>query len=77
LKRFLAFSGDYDSNKGGWDDFCGDFDSIEEAEQYLRIMNAFFDWFQIVDTEKLETVVGGPIRGILGRAIRKANPRVR
>ena len=56
MKRFLLFSGDHYYPSGGWKDFCGDYDSVEEATQYLK-SQCFKDyymsnsWYHIVDTQ--------------------------
>jgi len=52
MKRYLLFVGlSYYPNKA-WDDFSGDFDTIEDAEKKLENYEKDdFGWFQIVDTE--------------------------
>jgi hypothetical protein len=47
LKRFLAFGGDNYYPGGGWDDFIGDYDTIEQAEAAGK----HCDWHHVVDSE--------------------------
>ena len=55
MKRFLVFSG-YDYYPcGGWDDFLGAFDSIEEARA-AAAKEAPSNWTQIVDLQSGEKV---------------------
>jgi hypothetical protein len=52
VKRYLAFSGERDSEIYGWDQLVGSFGSIEEAKAALvdrKMIQG--DWWQIVDTE--------------------------
>ena len=54
MKRFLLFTGDDYYPEGGWGDFGGDFDTIEEikrTEQYI-----VDDWNEIVDTKTMLVV---------------------
>ena len=48
MKRFLVFYGDSYYPGGGWTDFKGDFDSIEEALKFLS--EKCYDWKDIVDS---------------------------
>lgn len=53
MKRYLAFSGTAYFPLGGWGDFDGEFDTIEEAkktveENCAKIIDA---WGEVVDTE--------------------------
>lgn len=49
MKRYLLFSGYYYYPNGGWSDFRGIFDTIEECiEEQEAIIG---DWYQIVDTK--------------------------
>jgi len=52
MKRFLVFSGDTYYPCGGWDDFKGDFESLEEAKEFaLRMLKEEHeDWTHVVDT---------------------------
>lgn len=45
MKRYLLFAGNYFYPLGGWNDFVGDYDTIEEALQY-----AVKEWWHIVDS---------------------------
>ena len=50
IKRFLVFAGDFYYPGGGWDDFRGDFETLEEAE--LKVKQLERDWAQIIDCEQ-------------------------
>lgn len=45
MKRFALFAGMHYYPNGGWEDFRGSFDSIEETKEFIGNN----DWFQIVD----------------------------
>jgi hypothetical protein len=49
LKNFLLFAGDVYYPSGGWDDFQGSFDTVDEAKAYLKAQNHNHDWWQIVN----------------------------
>lgn len=61
ISRYLLFVGQDYYPRGGWGDFCGDFDTLAAAKAHLRrgelapIGGAPFqydqsrDWFQMVD----------------------------
>lgn len=51
LKRFLLFNGQCYYPGGGWDDFIGSFDSLDEAKSVYGGSGGTFDWFQVVDLE--------------------------
>jgi len=46
VKRYLLFCGHFYYPSGGWDDFSGDYDTIEEAKKHIE-----YEWNQIVDLE--------------------------
>ena len=51
MKRFFVFAGYTYYPAGGWDDFKGDFDTLEEAQSHLQSENVKeTDWQQIVDS---------------------------
>ena len=52
MKRYLLFYGDNYYPSGGWGDFHGSFDTIQEAQQvFLKTDSPWKpDWYQIVDT---------------------------
>jgi len=52
MKRFLLFSYDYYYPSGGWDDFREDFDSHDDAMEYIKDNdNKFgYDVYEVVDT---------------------------
>lgn len=52
MKRFLVFTGCHYYPSGGWDDYDKNFDTIEEAMDYLtNTIPDSFDWWQIVDLQ--------------------------
>lgn len=59
MKRFYVFGGcDYYPN-GGWDDFKGDFDNLEDA--YKRLGSFYYDWFHIVDSHTGQIIKDGSV----------------
>lgn len=50
MKRYLLFYGPQYYPLGGWKDFAGSFDSIEEALRRVVWEVAAVDWCQVVDT---------------------------
>lgn len=58
MKRFLIFCGPTYEPLGGWGDFQGSADSLEEAkDELIKIMkDKRPDWIQVIDLET-ETVV--------------------
>lgn len=44
---FLLFAGYNYYPAGGWDDYCGTYDTLEAAQDALS--NIECDWYQIVD----------------------------
>lgn len=52
MKRYLLFAGYGYYPSGGWDDWIGDFDTVEEAQAAERRG----DWYHIIDTETKEEV---------------------
>ncbi len=54
MKRFLLFAGDDYYPSGGWGDFVGSYDSVEEA-----IPDAYSEWAHIVDTATGDVVREG------------------
>ena len=54
LKRFLLFSGhDYEA-RGGWRDLMGSFESLDMAENEAANCMNHYDWYHIVDTQKID-----------------------
>jgi hypothetical protein len=47
VKRYLLFYGDNYYPSGGWDDFKGDFDSVDEAKVAFEKQRE--DWGHVVD----------------------------
>lgn len=54
MKRYLLFTGLTYYPLGGWHDWDGDFDTIEDAKIYISSRRV--DWWDIVDTETKEVV---------------------
>lgn len=73
MKRYLLFSGTTYYPCGGWADFQGDFDTIEEAEKAYRLENPededLFTWMHIFDLEDRSFVrgAGKSHSGLLGK----------
>jgi hypothetical protein len=59
MKRFLVFAGDFYYPSGGWGDFQGDFDSIDEAKDKLLKIHKDWEWSQVIDSETKKEVVEG------------------
>jgi hypothetical protein len=53
--RYLLFAGCQYYPSGGWDDFKGSFDTIDEAKEQIKILD-IEDWWHIVDLDNLERV---------------------
>lgn len=49
MKRYLVFHGDVYYASGGWDDFIGSFDVLDEA--IAAAPRSDFTWWHVVDTE--------------------------
>lgn len=47
MRRYLLFAGSAYYADGGWNDWHGDFDSIEEALVHRTTLH--YDWWHIVD----------------------------
>ena len=59
MKRYLLFGGDTYYPTGGMNDFCGSFDTIEEAEECAKKSRLRIDWYHIYDCvtgEKMESL---------------------
>ena len=62
MKRFLLFSGDIYYPGKAWEDFRGDFDTKEDAEDFLfDTPNIAREWYQIVDITTRIVVKGAGI----------------
>jgi (2Fe-2S) ferredoxin len=69
MKRYLLFSGDHYYPSGGWKDFCGDYDSAEEAVQYLKekCLKDYYmsgSWYHVVDTQAPKEIVDAIFDGM-------------
>jgi hypothetical protein len=54
MKRYLLFTGNQYYPSGGWSDFKGSFDTVEEA-----LIETRGDWWHIVDSEIGTVVIFG------------------
>jgi hypothetical protein len=55
MKRFLVFTGDAEP-LGGMSDFDNDFDTLEEAHEFVTTQRNHYDWAQIYDQQNLYMV---------------------
>jgi hypothetical protein len=58
MKRYLLFAGATYYPGGGWDDFVGHFDDVEDARRKGNELcnQEWYYWFQIVDTTTMKVV---------------------
>lgn len=67
MKRYMAFGGQNDLPLGGFDDFQGLFDSVEDAVRHLTREELRRDWWQVVDTTEWRVVLtersGNEVKG--------------
>lgn len=56
MKRFLIFAGENYYPRGGWRDYAGQADTLEEALLKVSHRRNVWDWFHIFDTEANEIV---------------------
>lgn len=61
MKKFLVFAGYAYYPAGGWDDFVGDADSLEEAKTLARDTVSKYEtskpWWHVADTEAKQVVL--------------------
>jgi len=51
MNRYLLFSGDDYYPSGGWQDFRGDFETIEKAKEHFLVdKDGNRDWMHVVDS---------------------------
>lgn len=53
MKRFLLFCGSNYYPDGGWHDYAGDFETLDQATTEAERSTSFdhrFDWWHVVDT---------------------------
>jgi len=55
MKRYLAFAGETYYPGGGWEDYIGTYDTIEEARAVLK-EKYNHGWWQIVDTTTMQEI---------------------
>ena len=58
LKRYLTFAYDMYYPGGGWADFQGSFDLLEEAGEHLKNLDFYHDRHRIIDSETGEEIYG-------------------
>lgn len=58
IKRFLVFAGGINNPNGGWQDFKGSFDTLDEARTAVRLCRSNMAfvvsgefWYEIVDDQ--------------------------
>lgn len=56
MKRFLVFGGWTYYPGGGWDDFVGDFENVEDAIAATKDPSSRNDWWHIIDSETKQEV---------------------
>ena len=54
MKRFLLFMGEHYYPEGGWHDFMGSFETLEDAKSAALKSN--WEWVQVVDIEENDIV---------------------
>jgi hypothetical protein len=54
MKRYLLFAGSFYYPAGGWSDFLGDFDSVDEAHRSAPASD--FDLLEVIDTKTMKDV---------------------
>ena len=58
MKRYLLFVYSQYYPTGGWNDFAGDFATVENAKEMLLVLKSLdSEWWHIVDTETKTIVV--------------------
>ncbi len=55
MKRFVVFKFDQYYPSGGWNDFTGSFDTVEEARASI-VERSHFDHAQILDSQEFKVV---------------------
>jgi hypothetical protein len=53
VKDYLVFLGDNYYPWGGWEDFRGYFDSLEESLNYIKSQDAGYTWAHVVYKNKI------------------------
>ena len=54
MKKYLVFIGGNFYPEGGWHDFVGDFDTLQDA--LVKVVLLKDDWFHIVDRDTMRMV---------------------
>lgn len=53
MKDYLVFLGEIYYPSGGWEDFRVDFDSLEEALNYIKSKEPLYNWGHVVYKNKI------------------------
>jgi len=53
MKDYLVFLGENYYSYGGWEDFRGDFDSLEECLNYIKSQELHDNWAHVVYKNKI------------------------
>ena len=58
MARYLLFAGSTYYPYGGWEDFIGVFESVEEAKSYFHTHkhDELWEWYHIVEIDSLKLV---------------------
>ena len=60
MKRYLLFGNSTPYYGGGWNDFVGSFNTIDEAKgKAATLVKDYTGWYHIIDLEILERVAWG------------------
>lgn len=52
IKRYVVFAGEHYYPSGGWGDYRGSFDTLEEAQALIGTLGpSTYDWAHVVDLE--------------------------
>lgn len=50
MKRFFVFGGDIYYPCGGWRDLIGQYDTMEEVQEFLNDWYGEYKWYHVVDS---------------------------
>lgn len=56
MNHYLVFGGAQYHPGGGWQDFQGDFASLEEAQEKAAEVRKVNDWVELVDLESMKVI---------------------
>lgn len=60
MKRYLVFAGSHYYPSGGWDDYKGSFDNLQECYRFLGL-KPYLDWLHVVDSTTGDIVYRTPV----------------